>query len=228
MMKTKVETFVFQSVPKGCEHRKTLFLAPAQNSIFSSCLFRWPVVIHTSRSPWQQGHLRLLSFWTMLVSWTSLTSQTFCTYFSRASRIFRTFQTSQIFQNSGPFEPLENIASSVALNVLGPFGDRDTSNDYIRIHLILFLFKWKFLLKVPTHTKYLLILLAYIVQCPGPPDCLTIFCRLFNPTGGRLCPPHKLQYMVLKVHIFWEGHNILQNLHLTFVCMSLNNRKVEI
>ena len=22
-----------------------------------------------------------------------------------------------------------------------------------------------------------------------------------------------------KVHIFWEGHNILQNLHLTFVCM---------
>ena len=22
-----------------------------------------------------------------------------------------------------------------------------------------------------------------------------------------------------KVHIFWEGHKILQNLHLTFVCM---------
>ena len=24
---------------------------------------------------------------------------------------------------------------------------------------------------------------------------------------------------IYKVHIFWEGHKILRNLHLTFVCM---------
>ena len=33
-----------------------------------------------------------------------------------------------------------------------------------------------------------------------------------------------------KVHVFWEGHNILRNLHLTFVCMycTVDKSKVEI
>ena len=35
--------------------------------------------------------------------------------------------------------------------------------------------------------------------------------------------------MFIKVRIFWEGHNILQNLHLTFVCMyTVDKSKVEI
>ena len=31
-----------------------------------------------------------------------------------------------------------------------------------------------------------------------------------------------------KVHIFWQGHKILWNLHLTFVCMYVDKSKVEI
>ena len=33
-----------------------------------------------------------------------------------------------------------------------------------------------------------------------------------------------------KVRVFWEGHNILRNLHLTFVCMycTVDKSKVEI
>ena len=34
-------------------------------------------------------------------------------------------------------------------------------------------------------------------------------------------------FSLIKVHIFWEGHKILQNLHVTFVCMYCR-RKVEI
>ena len=36
-------------------------------------------------------------------------------------------------------------------------------------------------------------------------------------TGDRLCTPHK-------VHIFWEGHNFLRNLHLTFVLCSASHK----
>ena len=32
----------------------------------------------------------------------------------------------------------------------------------------------------------------------------------------RVFPSKKLQFVLFKVHIFWEGHRILQNLHLTF------------
>ena len=35
-------------------------------------------------------------------------------------------------------------------------------------------------------------------------------------------------YFLEKVRIFWEGHKILQNLHLTFVCMYLDKSKVDI
>ena len=39
---------------------------------------------------------------------------------------------------------------------------------------------------------------------------------------------NKIFNQVLKVHIFWEGHKILQNLHLTFVLSSAFKSKVEI
>ena len=31
----------------------------------------------------------------------------------------------------------------------------------------------------------------------------------------------------IKVHIFWEGHKILQNLHLTFDCMYCSQKYVR-
>ena len=32
---------------------------------------------------------------------------------------------------------------------------------------------------------------------------------------------------MIKVHIFWKGHNILRNIHLIFVC-TVDKSKVEI
>ena len=37
-----------------------------------------------------------------------------------------------------------------------------------------------------------------------------------------------LGIIYIKVHIFWEGHKILQNLHLTFVLCSVVKSKVKI
>jgi hypothetical protein len=38
--------------------------------------------------------------------------------------------------------------------------------------------------------------------------------------------PIRVNYTV-KVHIFWEGHKIMQNLHLTFDCMYCSQKLGE-
>ena len=97
LWKTKVPTFIYQSEPKGCEHRKTLFLVPAQNSIFSSCPFRWPLVIpylatRTSQTSGFLNHAGLFNLPDLGPDFS---------YFSNfwGFRIFRTFQTSRTSQN---------------------------------------------------------------------------------------------------------------------------------
>ena len=37
----------------------------------------------------------------------------------------------------------------------------------------------------------------------------------------------KVVYLEFKVHTFWEGHKILQNLHLTFECMYCSQKLGE-
>ena len=47
------------------------------------------------------------------------------------------------------------------------------------------------------------------------------FCSAFkNESLFSLLSPKAIFYIVCKVHIFWEGHNFLRNLHLSFVLCS--------
>ena len=54
---------------------------------------------------------------------------------------------------------------------------------------------------------------------------------LSNTSPPELLYPHWLLYtfmtVIHKVHIFWEGHKILQNLHLTFDCMYCSQKLGE-
>ena len=49
-----------------------------------------------------------------------------------------------------------------------------------------------------------------------------------NPYQSTFIGKKLTKLKIIKVHIFWEGHKILRNLHLTFVLCSASRNKVKI
>ena len=52
-------------------------------------------------------------------------------------------------------------------------------------------------------------------------------CTLEASSGSSFAKGHLISKcpFVVKVHIFWEGHKILRNLHLTFVLCSASQKQ---
>ena len=53
------------------------------------------------------------------------------------------------------------------------------------------------------------------------------YTQFLNHSQWSKKPPRSRYFFTIKSHIFWEGHKILRNLHLTFDCMYCSQKLGE-